>query len=428
MNYTKQTYLVAFALFSLFFGAGNLILPPFLGYNAGSSWAWVAIGFALSGVVIPILAIYGYARLQGTLLDFAKKVSPRFALVYAIIVYVICVSLPSPRTASVAYQIAIAPYFDISSLSVSIVYFTLVLLFALNRTHILSLIGKFLTPLIILILLLIITLGFFADPAPMGSTIFENTFTNGILEGYQTFDALGGVVVGGVIVISLTLQGKYNYQEKKRMIARSGSIAGIGLFLIYSGLIALGAYYSSDLQITERTELLKILSKNTLGSYGTAFLGVLVALACFTTAVGIVTGTADFVKGIAKNTPWAYTVTSAIGCLIGVLVGQFDVGFIINVALPALMFIYPMTIVLIILNSIPTRLASALIFKAVTITTFVFSIPDFLQFFMTPGSLDGIKKWIPFADQGMGWILPGLLVFIGVTIFEHYKKTASIES
>ncbi len=428
MNYTKQTYLVAFALFSLFFGAGNLILPPFLGYNAGSSWAWVAIGFALSGVVIPILAIYGYARLQGTLLDFAKKVSPRFALVYAIIVYVICVSLPSPRTASVAYQIAIAPYFDISSLRVSIVYFTLVLLFALNRTHILSLIGKFLTPLIILILLLIITLGFFADPAPMGSTIFENTFTNGILEGYQTFDALGGVVVGGVIVISLALQGKYNYQEKKRMIARSGSIAGIGLFLIYSGLIALGAYYSSDLQITERTELLKILSKNTLGSYGTAFLGVLVALACFTTAVGIVTGTADFVKGIAKNTPWAYTVTSAIGCLIGVLVGQFDVGFIINVALPALMFIYPMTIVLIILNSIPTRLASALIFKAVTITTFVFSIPDFLQFFMTPGSLDGIKKWIPFADQGMGWILPGLLVFIGVTIFEHYKKTASIES
>jgi len=57
MNYTKQTYLVAFALFSLFFGAGNLILPPFLGYNAGSSWMWVATGFALSGVVIPILAI-----------------------------------------------------------------------------------------------------------------------------------------------------------------------------------------------------------------------------------------------------------------------------------------------------------------------------------------------------------------------------------
>ena len=422
MNYTKQTYLVAFALFSLFFGAGNIILPPFLGYNAGSSWVWVAIGFALSGVVIPILAIYGYARLQGTLLDFAKKVSVKFALSYVIIVYGISISLPSPRTASVAYQIAIAPYFDISSLQVSIIYFSLVLVFALNRTQILSLIGKFLTPLIILILLSIISLGLFADLTPMASTIFENTFTRGILEGYQTFDAIGGVVVGGVIVISLALQNKYSYQEKKRMIARSGFLAGMGLFLVYGGLIALGAYYSGDLQVTERTELLKILSEQTLGNYGTAFLGVLVALACFTTAVGIVTGTADFVKGIAKNTPWAYTITSVLGCFIGVLVGQFEVGFIIAVAIPALMFIYPITIVLILLNALPEKFASVRVFRAVTLITLVFSIPDFLQIFVAQGALDGVKKWIPFAHQAMGWVVPALLVFMGLNIFEHFKR------
>jgi LIVCS family branched-chain amino acid:cation transporter len=105
------------------------------------------------------------------------------------------------------------------------------------------------------------------------------------------------------------------------------------------------------------------------------------------------------------------------------LVGQFDVSFIIYVALPALMFIYPITIVLIILNSIPTGFASALIFRAVTITTFVFSIPDFLEFFMSSGSLDSVKQWIPFAKQGMGWVLPGLLVFISVNIFKHTKKT-----
>ena len=99
MNPTKQTLIVAFALFSLFFGAGNLILPPLLGYNAGSSWPLVLIGFAISAVIIPILAIYGHARLQGTLLDFANKVSPLFALVYGVIVYAISISLPSPRTA-----------------------------------------------------------------------------------------------------------------------------------------------------------------------------------------------------------------------------------------------------------------------------------------------------------------------------------------
>ena len=114
----------------------------------------VSIGFAISAVIIPIMAIYGHARLQGTLMDFANKVSPVFALIYALIIYAISISLPSPRTASVTYEMAIEPYFEMSSLTLSAIYFALVLLFALNRTRILNIIGKFLTPLIILILLI----------------------------------------------------------------------------------------------------------------------------------------------------------------------------------------------------------------------------------------------------------------------------------
>jgi LIVCS family branched-chain amino acid:cation transporter len=139
---TKQTLITAFALFSLFFGAGNLIFPPFLGFNAGSDWPMVAMGFAISAVVIPILAILGHAKLQGTMMDFASKVSPLFALVYCIIVYAISVSLPAPRTASVTYEMAIAPYFDLSSLVLSAIYFSAVLVFVLNRSKILDFIGK----------------------------------------------------------------------------------------------------------------------------------------------------------------------------------------------------------------------------------------------------------------------------------------------
>jgi len=145
MQFTKQTLITAFALFSLFFGAGNLILPPFLGYNAGTSWILVTLGFAVSAVVIPILAIYGHAKLQGTMLDFGKKVSPAFALIYSVIVYTISVALPSPRTASVTYEMAIQPYFNISSLWSSAIYFALVLFFIFNRTRILNLI-KFSNP------------------------------------------------------------------------------------------------------------------------------------------------------------------------------------------------------------------------------------------------------------------------------------------
>lgn len=425
MQPTKQTFIIAFALFSLFFGAGNLILPPFLGYNAGEDWFWVILGFTISAVVIPILAIYGHAKLQGTMKDFAKKLSPGVALLYCVVVYAISISLPAPRTAAVTYEMAIQPYFEISSLWMSIVYFALVLAFALNRSKILSLIGKFLTPLIIIILVLIIFIGLFMDTEPMRASIFDNTFTGGILEGYQTFDAIGGVVVGAVIVVSLMLQGTFNYEDRKKMIAKAGLLAGTGLFLIYGGLIALGAINSNTLDIENRTELLFMLSTNSLGSIGTTFLGVLVALACFTTAVGVVTGTADFVKSIAGGRQIAYKATVILGCILGVAVGQFDVNYIIDIALPALMFIYPITIVLIILNALPERWSSQFVFRAVALLTFIFSIPDFLKFFVAEGSLDSFISVIPFSEHSMGWVLPALLTFILANVIGYKKITVA---
>lgn len=420
MNQSKQTFITAFALFSLFFGAGNLILPPFLGYNAGDEWFLVTIGFAISAVVIPILAIYGHARLQGTMLDFAKKVSPWFALLFSVIVYAISISLPSPRTASVTYEMAIQPYFEISSLWLSTIYFVIVLLFVLNRSKILSILGKFLTPLIILLLLLIISIGLLSETEPIRASIFNNPLNAGILEGYQTFDAIGGIVVGGVIIVSYTLQGKYDYKAKRQMIGKAGLLAGIGLFIIYGGLIALGAFNSGTLTIENRTELLTVLSSNTLGNMGAAFLAVLVALACFTTAVGVVAGTADFIKGLFGNSNTAYVLTAILGCLLGIVIGQFDVHYIIDIALPALMFIYPITIVLILLNVLPKRLASKLVFRTVVVVTFLFSIPDFLGFIIAEEKLVGIKNNIPLATENMGWVLPAVIVFVGVIIIERF--------
>lgn len=429
MKQSKQTLVIAFALFSLFFGAGNLILPPYLGYNAGDGWFWVLIGFSISAVFIPILAIYGHAKLQGTILDFANKVSPTFAVLFSILIYLIAIALPSPRTASVTYEMAIEPFFQISSLELSSIYFALVLVFVLNRNRMLSIIGKFLTPLIVCILLIIICLGLFTEVASVRDSIFNNSFAEGILEGYQTFDAIGGVVIGGVVVISLSLQGKFNYEEKKRMIIRSGLFAGLGLFLIYGGLIVLGAHNSNVLVIDNRTELLSVLSIQNLGNIGNVFLSVLLALACFTTAVGIVTGTADFVKGLIGNSQKAYIITAIIACVLGVLIGQFNVYYIINVALPVLMFIYPITIVLIILNVLPEKWASTLVFRGVVLATFIFSIPDFLKFLIAEEKLFPLKEIIPLSEYSLGWVLPAVVVFLLLNLVSFgNKKTDTIIS
>ena len=426
MNKTKEIFIVGFALFSMFFGAGNLILPPFLGVQSGESWSLVTLGFFVTAVIIPIIGIMAHARLQGTMFDFGKKVSPIFSVVYCLIVYAISITLPAPRTASVTHEMAIAPFLGTSSLLTSTIYFALVFVFVMNRSKILNVIGKFLTPFIIIILLAVILIGLTTTPEAINPSTFKTPFVSGLLEGYQTFDAIGAVVIGGVLVISMNFKKGTSFEIKKELITKAGIVAGIGLLIIYTGLIYSGVLFSNTFgEEATRTEILTSLSTQTLGNIGTTFLSVLVALACFTTGVGIVTGTSDYFKGLFNNSQKAYTITAIIGCVLGVLIGQFDVHYIIVIALPALMFIYPITIILILLNVLPEKLASPTVFKTVVGVTFLFSIPDFLKFIINPESLTGIQSYIPFSEHSLGWVLPALVVFILVNVFKNFTTKQS---
>lgn len=414
MNNKKTIFIIGFALFASFFGAGNLILPPQLGFNSGPDWWLVALGFVISATIIPLLALLGHAKLQGTMLDFGKKVSPLFSLIFCLCVYLIAVTLPIPRTAAVTHEMAIAPFFQTSSLLTSSLYFGLVFFFVLKRDSILSILGKFLTPLIVLILLAIIFIGIFTSPDQMNPSALESSaLVVGLLEGYQTYDALGGILIGGVIIISLNIEGGISFEDKKAIIIKSGLVAATGLFIIYTGMIAVGALHNSefDPSIT-RPELLSGLSLKTLGHIGNMFLSVLIALACFTTAVSVIVGTADFFSELFKKFKNAYLITTLISCLLGVFVGQMNVSYIIDVALPILMFIYPLTIVLILLNLFPERYISKKVFRAVAFVTILFSIPDFLGFLMEAEWLDKIKSLIPLANENLGWVLPAILTFI----------------
>lgn len=413
MRFNKETFITGFALFSMFFGAGNLILPPNLGLKAGDMWIWVTFGFIISAVVLPLLGIFAHAKLQGTMLDFGKKVSPVFSLIYCCIVYAISIALPSPRTASVTHEIAIKPFIGTSALVTSSIYFALVLFFVLNRSKILTVLGKFLTPIIFLVILSIIFIGIFSTHLPMNPSDIQTPFIEGMLEGYQTFDTIGAVVVGGVIIISLRLKRNMGFEESSRLIRNAGIIAGIGLFIVYSGLIYNGALFANDFEKEiSRTALLSGLSLKTLGNIGSAFLSILVSLACFTTAVGIVTGTADFIKGIFKQSPHAYTITAIIGCILGVVMSQLDVHDIIVVAIPALMFIYPITIILIVLNILPEKLTHPIVFRTVVIITILCSIPDFLDSIGLKEEIQPVMDIVPLGNYSLAWLVPALVTLL----------------
>jgi branched-chain amino acid:cation transporter, LIVCS family len=418
----KEIWVSGFALFSLFFGAGNLILPTSLGVKSGSNWWIVLFGFAVTAVVIPILSIFAHAKLQGTLYDFGKKVSPIFSTVFCFLIYAIAIAIPGPRTAAVTHEMTVRPFFDVSPLLTSTIYFGLVFIFVINRSKIIDVLGKFLTPIIVIILLIIIILAIISSPKTNLLPTIKNPFADGILEGYQTFDAIAGVVVGAVMIVSLNFGNLHTFDEKKQVISKSGLIAGVGLLLIYGGLIFSGFLFSATFpENATRIDILTSLSLQTLGGFGRIFLSVLVALACFTTAVGVVTGTADYIKGICKNSQKAFVITAVICSIIGILVGSFQVDFIIILAVPALMFLYPITIVLILLNVIPDKFGSKIVFRAVVFTTFLFSIPDFLGFIIDEKYLVTIKNSIPLANNNMGWVLPSLLVFVLVNFWDHNK-------
>jgi LIVCS family branched-chain amino acid:cation transporter len=419
MNKTKETFVFGFAIFAAFFGAGNLVLPPMLGFNSGPDWWLVTIGFIISATVIPLLALFGHAKLQGTMLDFGNKVSPLFSLIFCICVYVIAIALPCPRTAAVTHEMSIEPYLGTSSLLTSSIYFTLTFLFVMNRNNVIEILGKYLTPIIVLILLAIIVVGVASPSIGMNASSFETPIIGGLLEGYQTYDAIAGLLTGGIVVISINnYRGDMPFEEKKGMIAKSGFIAMFGLLIIYAGLIAVGALFNSEFASDiSRTELLSGLTLKTLGNIGSTFLSVLVALACFTTAIGIIVGTADFFSGLFKGSKRVYLLTAIVSCVIGIAVGQMNVKNIIDVALPALMFIYPLAIVLILLNVLPEKYASKQVFRAVVLVAFIFSVPDFLGFLMPAENLQGIKEIIPFAQYNLGWVLPAFITFIGVNLF-----------
>ncbi len=414
MNRTRETFVLGFATFASFFGAGNLILPPMIGFNAGPDWGLVAIGFLSSTTVLPLLALLGFARLQGSLMDFSQKVSSKFSLIFSICIYGIAVVLACPRTAAVTHEMAVQPYFETDSLLTSSIYFSLVFVFVINRGKVMEILGKYLSPIIGIIILTIIGIGFFAPSEIMLEGQYNSPYISGFLEGYQTYDALAGMIMGGVMVV--TIKNSKNYvsvDDKKMMIARSSLIAMMGLLVIYVGMIFLGAKYNGVFDASlSRPQLLIALTTKTLGRFGTAFLSVLVALACFTTAISIIVGTADFFKDLFNNSKKAYIITAAISSLIGIIMGQFEVKFIIDLAVYALMFLYPISIVLILLNLLPEKYASHTVFRTVVGIAFVFSIPDFLKFLIPAENLELVYKMIPFSREGMGWVLPSLIGFV----------------
>ncbi|WP_297596388.1 branched-chain amino acid transport system II carrier protein [uncultured Cetobacterium sp.] len=401
MNKKKEVLILGLALFSMFFGAGNLLFPPSLGVSVGTSWLVAGVGFFLTGVGLPLLGILAFTKV-GSLDEFANKVSSKFNTIYlTTLILVIGPLFAIPRTGSTTFEMGVLPLINgdpkLIAIVTSIIFFGITLFLVLNESKVTDILGKFLTPIILVILALITFIGLLN---PIGiavaSKVEGSQFSYGFINGYQTMDALASVLFGVIIVKGLESKGITDSREQKSFLTGSGMIAAVGLGLIYFSLIYLGSQISGMENLsTAQTAL--TLAELTLGSSGKIAFGVCVAAACLTTSVGLTALVSDW---FAKLLNVSYKMVALVTCVFSSVLAVAGLDYIISLAVPVLVVLYPVTIVLIVLNIFGIENKNC--FKLVTLVTLLVSGAEVLKVNLSI---------IPLSNVGFAWLIPALVAY-----------------
>ena len=354
----KQMMMVSFMLFSLFFGAGNLIFPPFLGQNAGDRTLPAIIGFLATAVVLPVLGVIVVARFDG--LDrLAGQVDRRFAWVFTLLIYLsIGPGLGIPRAASVPFEMAVAPYLPENAnltlwmLLYSLVFFMIALWLCQNPGKLVRRIGNFLTPSL-LILLCVLFFSFVVKGqvqiAPAQSAYAASAFLQGFTEGYQTMDTIAALNFGLVIATTLTGIGLREKKDVLQHTVLAGLFAGSILALVYAMLTSMGMCSSGVYPIQENGAwTLRCIVYQIFGDPGAILLAAIFTLACLTTCVGLINSISQFFSvqfPRLKYRQWVYVIV-----VFSFLICNLGLSAILSISIPVLNAIYPMSIVLILLG------------------------------------------------------------------------------
>ncbi|WP_042273904.1 branched-chain amino acid transport system II carrier protein [[Clostridium] dakarense] len=425
MKKFKDIVIVGFALFSLLFGAGNLIFPPYIGVTSGSQWIISFLGFLFADVGIIVLSIISVAR-AGSYQTVVQKAGEKFGFSLEVIM-MLCLGpiLVVPRTAATTFEMSVQPLFSsVNPIIFSVLFFTLTLMLTIRPTKVMDIIGKFLTPILLITLAILIIKGILSPIGDLNVNIdTDNLFSHGINQGYQTMGALG---VGGVValVMSSFLSKGYNDATSINLTIKAALLAAVGLVLVYTGLAYLGAtasnIYNSNIP---QTTLLVNISNILLGNTGSLILAVVVAFACLTTSIGLTSVTSKYFEDVTnKKLKYEYIVVFI--CVFSTIVSNFGVDKIISISVPILTVIYPVSLILVIMSFFRKLLNKDAIYKGAAYATLLTSLLTVVDNLNLGINLNFIQK-LPFSSLGLNWVVPavvgGFLGFILSTQVELNK-------
>ena len=399
---------LGFALFAMFFGAGNLILPPALGTICGSNWFFGFLMYILVDAGLSVIALLAFVRAKGDFMsETARQLTPKtaFALTF---LNTLCLGplIAIPRKPLLEDP---APWV---SWVFGAVYFGLVAFLCLRPGKVVDIIGKILSPVMLVALLILIAVGIIT---PLGPTVpaatLSEALSGGLSAGYQTMDMLGAVLLGVIALLSVKESGITEEREQVKMVASGGVIAAMGLFIVYCGLAYLGATASGDavmkvLAVKDRPALLIDITHYLIGPYGTFLLGLIVAAACLTTAIGLTSSCSqNFEEITGGKLPYKPTMLTVI--FVSYMLSNLGTEMILSIAAPVLDVIFPIYIMLVFLSFLPQRVREETYAPPLG-AGFAMIVALLTEIDMHLPSVDVYTMSLPLAEFGLGWLLPAV--------------------
>lgn len=403
-NHLKDCVVIGFALFSMFFGAGNVIFPPYLGLQSGSEWLLGFVAYYISDIGLAMLTIFVLLRTDGP--DGITGHLGRVPAALLMSVVVLCIGplVAIPRTAATTFEMSVLPLLpSASSLVVSVIFFALILLLCIKESAVVDIVGKVLTPLLLLGLLVLIVKGIVSPLGkPANITWVDSVVSTGLKAGYQTMDVLAAMVFGIIILKSAADKGYKDSAERNGIVQGAAILSGVLLLVVYLGLAYLGASVSRIYKTPlTRAELIINIVTLLLGKVGVAVFGIVVALACVTTAVALVSSAASFFCNLSGG-KIKYSLLVTIICVFSAAAANLGLDRIVAFASPILNVVYPPMLVIILLSIAGDKLpdclyrvcvGAALVFSAVC----TFNRSDFVTS-------------LPLYGMDLAWLLPTLVV------------------
>ncbi len=426
----KDVLIAGLMLFAMFLGAGNVIFPPYVGVQTGSRWLLAAVGFLVTGAGLPLIGILSVSKAGGEADGMCQRAWPVLGKILNVTILLMIGPLFAiPRTAATTCEMSVLPFLPVGVntkivfVVVSAIFFLLTYFLTRSSSEGLDKIGSILSPLLIIFLFITIIISIVKPiGSPVNGKVTENLFYYGVINGYQTMDGIGSIVMGGAVAFFIQKKG-YNKEETISMLPKSALIAGILLGCVYLGYVWIGASGSANLMnFTDRTQMLSHASYMVAGPFGKILLALIIFFACLTTSSGLVITFSEYFAGLSKGKISRKNIT-LIAIIFSFVISLVGVEGIIKLSVPVLEIIYPLVVALIILNLFTNQIKSDYAFRGAMIGVIIL-LPAFALKYIpfTADFVNDLLSKCPLGKQGFAYIPFAVGGFIVGYIVDKIKK------